>query len=383
MHERTRLIRDTTRRPAGRRPVNPPIERGTTLLNARAGDLRDDSLGPIYGIEGLAAHRALAAALAELEGAHAVHLVSTGLAAVTLAVLSQVRPGDEILATDACYGPTRRFFDRHLKRYGVSVRYHPPRATAEAVAAEVGPATRLLFMESPGTATFEVQDVPALAAMARARGLVSVVDNTWAAGVLFKPLAHGVDLSVQALSKYVGGHSDVFLGSIACRDAEVSGRVARTLEDLGAFVSPDDAWLALRGLRTLTVRLPEHERSGLEVARWLAARPEVAEVLHPGLPGSPDHALWRRDFSGACGLFGVVLRPDRDPNAWLDALQLFGLGFSWGGFESLATCEDAQLAVRTHPPALAGPLVRLHIGLESPADLIADLDQALRASAAG
>lgn len=383
MHERTRLIRDTTRRPAGRRPVNPPIERGTTLLNARAADLRDDSLGPVYGIEGLSAHRALATALAELEGAHAVHLVSTGLAAVTLAVLSQVRPGDEILATDACYGPTRRFFDRHLKRYGVSVRYHPPRATAEAVAAEVGPATRLLFMESPGTATFEMQDVPALAAMARARGLVSVVDNTWAAGLLFKPLAHGADISVQALSKYVGGHSDVFLGSIACRDAEISGRVARTLEDLGAFVSPDDAWLALRGLRTLAVRLPEHGRSGLEVARWLAGRPEVAEVLHPALPGSPDHALWRRDFTGASGLFGVVLRPGGDPHAFLDALQLFGLGFSWGGFESLATCEDAQLAVRAAPPVLAGPLVRLHVGLESPADLIADLEQALAACGAG
>lgn len=383
MDQRTRLIRDTTRRPARRRPVNPPIERATTLLNARAADLRDGTLGPVYGIEGLAAHQALAAALAELEGAHSVHLAATGLAAVTLAVLSQVGPGDEILATDACYGPTRRFFDRRLKRLGVTVRYHPPRATAEAVAAAVGPATRLLFMESPGTATFEVQDVPALAAMARARGLRSVVDNTWAAGLLFKPLAHGADISVQALSKYVGGHSDVFLGSIACRDAEVSGEVARTLEDLGAFVSPDDAWLALRGLRTLAVRLPEHGRSGLEVARWLAGRPEVAEVLHPALPGSPDHALWRRDFTGACGLFGVVLRPDRDPHALLDALQLFGLGFSWGGFESLATCEDAQLAVRAAPPVLAGPLVRLHVGLESPADLIADLDRALAVCAAG
>lgn len=382
MDDRTRLIRETTRRPSRRRPVNPPVERATTLLNARAADLRDESLGPVYGIEGLSAQRALAAALTELEGAHATHLAPTGLAAVTLAVLALVSPGDEILATDACYGPTRRFFDRHLKRFGVDVRYHPPRARTQAVADLIGPRTRLLFMESPGTATFEVQDVPALAAMARARGLATVVDNTWAAGLLFKPLAHGVDVSVQALSKYVGGHSDVFLGAIACRDAAVAGRVARVIEDLGSFVSPDDAWLALRGLRTMAVRLPEHGRSALEVAPWLAGRPEVAEVLHPGLPVSPDHALWARDFTGACGLFGVVLRPGGDAHAFLDALELFGLGFSWGGFESLATCEDAQLKVRADPPTLAGPLVRLHIGLEATADLIADLERGLAAYAA-
>lgn len=384
MQDRTRLISGVTARPRARRPVNPPIERATTLLNARAADLRDGSTGPVYGIEGLQAHRALAEALTEMEHARAVELAPTGLAAVTSALLAFVRPGDEVLATDACYGPTRRFFDRRLPRLGVSVRYHPPRATPDDVAALIGPNTRVLFMESPGTATFEIQDVPALCALAAARGLVSIVDNTWAAGLLFKPLEHGADVSLQALSKYVGGHSDVFGGSIACRTPEAARAVATTVEDLGLFVSPDDSWLMLRGLRTLPVRLAEHGRSALRVAEWLAGRSDVAEVFYPPLPSSPDHHLWARDYSGGSGLLGVVLKSvDRlRAEAFLDALQLFGLGFSWGGFESLATYEDAQLSVRHAPPRLDGALIRLHIGLESPEDLMADLDQAFRAAAA-
>lgn len=381
MQDRTRLISGATAKPRSRRTVNPPIERATTLLNARAADLRDGSTGPVYGIEGLQAHRALADALAEMEGAHAVELLPTGLAAVTTAVLAFVRPGDEVLATDACYGPTRRFFDRRLPRLGVTVRYHPPRATAEEIAALLGPKTRVLFMESPGTATFEIQDVPALCALATERGLVSIVDNTWAAGLLFKPLAHGADVSLQALSKYVGGHSDVFGGSIACRTPETARAVATTVEDLGLFVSPDDAWLMLRGLRTLPVRLAEHGRNALAVAEWLAGRPEVAQVLYPPLPSSPDHPLWARDYAGGSALMGVILGAFDRPRAeaFLDALQLFGLGFSWGGFESLATYEDAQLAVRSSPPRLDGALIRLHVGLEAPEDLIADLARAFRA----
>lgn len=381
MDDRTRLIRSATRRPSRRRPVNPPIERGTTLLNARAADLRDETLGGVYGIDGVAVHHELRAALSEMEGAGDVALVPTGLAAVAFAVLALVRPGDEILATDACYGPTRRFFERRLPRLGVSVRYHPPRATPDEIAGLVSTATRLVFMESPGTATFEVQDVPAIAAMARAKGLRTVVDNTWAAGFLFKPLVHGADLSVQALSKYVGGHSDVFGGSIAAGSDEAARAVATLIEDLGLYVSPDDAWLMLRGLRTLPTRLARHEVNARRVAEWLSARPEVAEILWPALSNSPDHAIWNRDFSGASSLMGVVLKggDGRAAEALLDALDLFGLGFSWGGFESLATHEDAQLAVRASPASLKGPLIRLHIGLESADDLIADLEKGLAA----
>ncbi|WP_296817903.1 cystathionine beta-lyase [Brevundimonas sp.] len=379
MQDRTRLIAGATARPERRRAVNPSVTRATTLINARAADLRDESLGPVYGIDGVEVHQELRRALAGLEGAHAVSLAPTGLAAVTVALLAMVRPGDEVLATDACYGPTRRFLDRRLSRLGVTTRYYAPRATADDVAALITDKTRVLFMESPGTATFEIQDVPALCAIARERGLVSIVDNTWAAGLLFKPLSHGADLSLQALSKYVSGHSDVFGGSIACGSASVARAVATTIEDLGLFVSPDDAWLMLRGLRTLPVRIAEHGRSALAVAAWLESQLEVAKVFYPPLPSSPDHELWRRDFSGGSGLMGLVLKDATAPQAeaFLDALRLFGIGFSWGGFESLATYEDAQLAVRSDPPRLGGALVRLHVGLEVVADLIADLDQGL------
>jgi cystathionine beta-lyase len=382
--ERTRLIRNATRRGGPRRPVNPPVERATTLLNAKAEDLRDETAGPVYGIDGMAVHRTLEAALADLERAEGVALVPTGLAAVTTALLALLRPGDEVLATDGCYGPTRRFMERRLPRLGMRARYHSPRATAAEAAALIGPATRVLFIESPSTATFEVQDTPALIAMAAERGVATVVDNTWAAGMLFRPLDHGATVTLQALSKYAGGHSDVFMGAIAWRD-EAAGRKVRTLiEDLGSFVSPDDAYLVLRGLRTLPLRLAQHGEAALHVAQWLERRPEVARVLYPALPSSPDHALWRRDFSGASGLLGLVLKPGstQAAQAMLNALELFGLGFSWGGFESLATFEGPQLAVRAAPEAIEGPLIRLHVGLEAPEDLIADLGRGLDVYAA-
>lgn len=381
MDERTRLIRSATRRPSARRPVNPPIERGTTLLNARAADLRDESKGPVYGIDGATVHTELRALLAEMEGANDTQIVPTGLAAVTVAVLALVGPGDEILVNDACYWPSRRFFQRTLARLGVTLRTHAPRASLAEIEALLTPATRLILMESPGTATFEIQDVPALCEMAARRSVYTVVDNTWAAGLLFKPLAHAADVSVQALSKYVSGHSDVFGGAISSRTPEIARRIAITVEDLGLYVSPDDAWLILRGLRTLPTRLARHEAGARIVAEWLEARPEVARVLWPALPSSPDHALWRRDYSGAAGLMGVVLNggDGHAAEALLDALALFGMGFSWGGYESLATYEDAQLTVRADPTKLAGPLIRLHIGLEDPADLIADLETGLAA----
>lgn len=379
MDERTRLIRDATRRPGERRPVNPPVERATTVLMPSAAEVHDPGRGVTYGISGLQAHRALCAALAELERAQEVFLAPTGLSALTVAMLAVLEPGDEVLAADAVYGPTRRFCDRFLKRWGVTTRYHPPRASAEEVLALASARTRLILMESPGTYTFEVQDAPGIARLARERGILTLIDNTWAAGLLFKPLDHGIDLSVQALSKYVGGHSDVFGGSIAAADPKLGRRVQAAIDDMGWFVSPDDAWLILRGLRTLAARLPQHEANGLEVAGWLEAQPEVARVLHPALPSSPDHALWKRDFTGACGLFGVVLKPGprEAAEACLDALELFGLGVSWGGYESLASLAHPRLTDRSFPLELEGPLARLHVGLEAPADLIADLRSGL------
>ena len=365
MDDRTRLIRSATRRPSARRAVNPPVERGTTLLNARAANLRDETMGPVYGIDGAAVHREIRTLLAEMEGAHDTQVVPTGLAAVTLAVMALVQPRDEILVSDACYWPSRRFFQRTLARFGVTLRLHPPRATPEDIDALFTPATRLILMESPGTATFEIQDVPGIAAVAKKRGVHTVVDNTWAAGLLFKPLAHGADISVQALSKYVSGHSDVFGGAISSGSIEIARKVQTLVEDLGVYVSPDDAWLMLRGLRTLPVRLAQHEANARRVAQWLVDRSEIAEVLWPALETSPDHVLWKRDFAGAAGLMGVVLNGGGQPGAeaLLDALDLFGMGFSWGGYESLATYEDAQLSVRASPPRLAGPLVRLHVRL--------------------
>lgn len=383
MDERTRLIRDATKRPERRRIVNPPIERGTTVLNARARDLRDERLGPTYGIDGLQAHQALREALSELEHAERTFLLPTGLAAVTCAVLALADAGDEVLVTDSCYWPTRRFCTQLLPRFGITARFAPPRATVDELMALKSGKTRLILMESPGTVTFELQDVPAIAAAARARGIRTLVDNTWAAGVFFKPLDHGVDLSVQALSKYVGGHSDVFAGSIAARDPEIVRRTHQVIEDMGLYVSPDDAWLALRGLRTLHTRLPVHQQNALKVAEWLERQPEVAKVLYPALPSFPDHALWKRDFTGASGLMGVELSPGsrEAAEAFLDALELFGLGYSWGGYESLATYEDPQLKRRQHAEPRQGPLVRLHIGLEAADDLIADLRTGLDAYA--
>ncbi len=380
LDERTRLLKDAPKRTAPRRPVNPPIERATTLLNAEARTLRTQGeLGFTYGINGGRVHRVLEEALAELEHASRVFLVPTGLSAVTVAILAAVESGDEILVTDSVYFPSRRFCEVQLKRLGVTARFSPPRATADELMALTTDRTRLILMESPGSVTFEMQDIPAIAAAARARGILTLADNTWAAGVFFKPLDHGVDLSVQALSKYVGGHSDVFGGSIAVADAKVGKRVDDVIEDYGWFVSPDDAYLCLRGLRTLPVRLDAHQRAAMKVAQWLESQPEVAGVLYPALPSSPDHALWKRDFTGASGLMGVELTPGsrEAAEAFLDALQLFGVGFSWGGFESLATYEDPQLTRRQHQPKRAGPLVRLHIGLEGTDDLIGDLRQAL------
>ena len=379
--DRTRLIAGATRRGEGRRPVNPPIERASTMLSDRCGDMRDESLGPTYGLTGGSAARELRAAVAGLEGANAVFIVPSGLAAVTVPLLAVARPGDEILTSDAVYGPTRRFLSRWMGARGVTVRYHTADADAATVASLIGEKTRAVLIESPASLTMEMLDVPALAAAARSKGALTIMDNTWAAGLAFKPLAHGVDISVQALTKYASGHSDVLIGSIATNDAALGRAVHDTIEDMGWHVSPDDAWLTLRGIRTLPLRMTEQARSALEVTAWLRDQPEVAEMLYPPLPGSAGHALWARDYTGAASLFGVVMKggTKESAEAMLDSLSLFGLGYSWGGFESLATHETHQMDYRQQTPTLAGQLLRFHIGLEEPSDLMADLAVGLAA----
>ncbi|MGR4865638.1 cystathionine beta-lyase [Caulobacter sp. LARHSG274] len=379
MDEETRLIRKGAPAKGGTslaRTVNPPVQRGSTVLLPNAASLYDD--GQLtYGITGLSSPAALQAALAELEGSPDVTLYPSGLAAITGVMLALLKAGDEILVVDSAYRPTRRFCDRVLTRFGVATTYYDPALSPEAVMALCTPRTRLILLEAPGSLTFEMQDIPALAAAANQRGVLTLIDNTWAAGFYFKPLAHGVTISVQALTKYVGGHSDVFMGSAATADNVIGNQLGDAMWDIGWSVSPDDAYTVLRGLRTLAVRLPRHQENGLAVARWLQGRPEVARVLHPALEGDPGHALWKRDFTGACGLFGLVLKPapEKAVHAFLDALELFGLGFSWGGYESLAIHCDPQLKNRNVPVRLEGPLLRLHVGLENPADLIADLER--------
>ncbi len=361
------------------RTVGPPVQRGSTVLISAADALYDES-SPTYGRGGLATQAALASALAELEGAASVKLFPSGLAALTGAMLAVLRAGDDILVTDGIYKPIRRFCDGALRRFGMTVRYYDPAIAAEDLLAMATPKTRLIVMESPSSLTFEVQDVPTIANLAKAKGILTLVDNTWAAGRLFRPLEHGVDLSVQALTKYVGGHSDVFMGSVAATAPAMVRALDQAIWDFGWAVSPDDAYQMLRGLRTLGVRMDRHAASGLAVAEWLGSRPEVARLLHPAIPGAVGHEFWRRDFTGAAGIFGVVLRT-RDigsVHAFLDRLELFGLGFSWGGFESLALDGDPQLSVRDTPVDLGGALIRLNIGLEDPADLVADLEQAFR-----
>lgn len=381
MRPPTRLVHPPKPKGPGPQTVNPVIQKGSTVLLPDAAALYDDDAFVTYGRAGLGAHEALKVALCDLEQAASVELYPSGVAAIAGALLAVMQAGDELLMVDTAYKPTRRFCDRTLARFGVQTRYYDPTLPTEAIVGLMGPKTRALFMESPGSLSFEMQDVPALAAAARAWGVLTLIDNTWGAGHLFKPLEHGVDVSLQSLTKYVGGHSDAFMGSAAARDPGVAARLQAGVVDLGWSVAAEDAYAMLRGLRTLDVRLRRHGESGLVVAEWLQAQDEVAAVLHPALPGAPGHELWKRDFSGACGLFALVLRPApaEASAAFLDALKIFGLGFSWGGFESLAIDCDPQLKVRSLRREYGGGLVRLHIGLEDPADLIADLERALTA----
>jgi cystathionine beta-lyase len=301
------------------------------------------------------------------------------VAAITTALLTVLKAGDELLMVDSVYAPTRGFCDGVLRRMGITTRYYDPLVGA-GIAKLIGPATRAIFMESPGSLTFEVQDVPGICAVARQRGLVTLLDNTWATPLLFPAIAAGVDLSILACTKYVVGHSDVMLGSVTST-SEHWRALCETSRMLGQHASPDDAWLGSRGLRTLGVRLRQHEASALRIARWLQEQPQVARVLHPALPDCPGHEYWRRDFRGASGLFAFVLNGggEAERASFVDGLRHFGIGYSWGGFESLALPIDPARVRTLVPPPQEGPMVRLQIGLEDPDDLIEDLAVGLAA----
>jgi cysteine-S-conjugate beta-lyase len=367
--------------------VNTPVYRASTMLFESVADLesaeRGEYPGISYGLHGLPTVTDLQSAVATLEGGHAALAVPSGLAAITLALLAVTKAGDHVLVTDSVYGPTRRFCDQQLTRFGVAVTYYDP-LMGGAIEREIRANTRVVFVESPGSLSFEVQDLPAIAAAAHARDALVMIDNTWATPLGFAAFAHGADISLQASTKYLCGHSDVMNGIIVCNQATYP-TLHRLWTDMGVSASSDDCFLALRGLRTLAVRLERHTQSALAIARWLQQRAEVAEVIFPALPGSRGHDLWQRDFTGACGLFGVVLHPVAKArvDAMLDSLRLFRLGWSWGGFESLiipAHPERIRTATRWEA---AGPYLRLHVGLEDVDDLIADLDhgfERLRAS---
>ena len=376
---RTRLVEGGRRKEWRGRLVSPPVERASTILFDRAAELETHRarLGSYhYGLQGTATHWALSEALTALEpGAAGTALYSSGLAAITTALLAMLKPGDDLLVTDSVYGPTRHFCDSFLKRYGVVTRYYDPLIGA-GIEQLISDATRVIVLESPGSMTMEVQDVPAICAVAKERGIVTLIDNTWATPLLFPALAAGVDVSILAATKYVGGHADLLLGTVTAT-AEHFDRLQRMSWDLGHAVSADDAFLASRGLRTMAVRLKQHEESALEIARWLKEQPRVGRVLHPALPDCPGHGIWKRDFTGSSGLFSFELE-DASPTereTFVESLELFGIGFSWGGYESLAIPVDPRRAVSEAP---APNLIRLHVGLEDPADLIADLSRAFK-----
>jgi cysteine-S-conjugate beta-lyase len=360
--------------------VNPPLVRASTVLfdsvaemEARAGRRYP------YGLTNTPTIDALTAALNELEGAAGTVLVPSGLAAVTTAILAAAEAGDRLLVPDNVYYPTRRFCDGTLKRLGVETTYYDPLIGGGIARLLEGRRAHLLI-EAPGSQTFEMPDIEALVAAAKAAGGRTLMDNTWATPLIYRPLEHGIDLSIQAGTKYLGGHSDLLIGSVSAGKA-LWPLLQATHRELGLQAGTEETWLTLRGLRTLAVRLERQERSALEVAQWLKRRPEVARVLHPALPDDPGHALWKRDFGRASSLFGFVLKGSMDDaRRLLDGLRVFGLGYSFGGYESLAVLAELERS-RSATRWREGPVVRLHVGLEDPADLIADLERGFRAMA--
>jgi cysteine-S-conjugate beta-lyase len=381
LHAETTLVtagRDTK---AQKGFVNPPVVHGSTVLYPTADDLHAHRGEFQYGRRGTPTTKALQEAMIALEGPQCagVGIAPSGLAAIATALLAVLKAGDHLLVCDNAYRPTRNFCNGLLAGYGVETSYFDPLVGA-GIAQLFKPNTRAVLLEAPGSQSFEMPDIPAIASVARARGALVIDDNTWATPLYHRSLEQGVDISIQAATKYIGGHSDIMFGTISA-NAKAWPLVAGAIYLLGTCAGPDDVFLALRGLRTLSVRLAQHHRSGLEMARWLAARPEVVRVLHPALESDPGHAIWKRDFSGASGLFSIVLKPkpQQAVDALLDAVELFGMGYSWGGFESLVIpfdCEAYRTATKWAP---SGPTLRLHIGLENVEDLKADLERGFAA----
>ena len=367
---------------AGRDPfanhgvVNPPVYHASTIVFPTLGELEAADLTPFegtrYGRRGTPTTFALEQAVAALEGGYRSIAVPSGLSAITTTLLAFLEQGDHLLMADSVYAPTRRFCDRVLAGFGIEITYYDPLADIRPL---IRPNTKVVFTESPGSLTYEVQDIPAVAATARAAGAISVIDNTWSAGLFFKPLEYGVDVSIQAATKYIVGHSDAMLGLITTTE-DAFLRVKRASALLGVAVGPDDCYLALRGLRTLAPRLARHQETALKIAEWLQGRPEVKAVLYPALPSFPGHALWKRDFTGANGLISIILHKVPRPAlaAMLDNLALFAMGYSWGGFESLIIPFDPKQSRTVARWTEPGPCLRLHCGLEHLDDLIRDLE---------
>jgi cystathionine beta-lyase len=353
--------------------VNTPVYRASTILYRDLATLEAGKVPYIYGRRGTPSSRSLEEAITALEGGARTVVCSSGLNAIALAILSVCGAGDHVLMVDSCYAPTRFTCDRTFSRYGIQTTYYDP-CIGAGIETLLRPNTKAVFCESPGSLTFEIQDVPAIASVAHAHGASVLIDNTWATPLYFDAFAHGADLSIQAATKYIGGHADVMIGYVCANDSHAA-RVAQTHDHLGIYASGDDCFLALRGLRTLPIRLKRHGENALALARWLQQRPEVARVLYPALADDPGHALWERDFTGATGLLGVELKPipQKALASFFDSLELFGMGYSWGGYESLIV--PSKLHRTASKFDAAGPLIRIHAGLEAIEDLQADLAQ--------
>lgn len=365
--------------------VNPPVYHASTVTFPTVEALHDAENHRFdrvyYGRYGTPTTFAFEEAVADLEGAEHCVAVPSGMAAIAVSLASTLHGGEHVLVTDSAYFPTVKYCNTFLKKFGVEVSYFNPMASADEIKSLIRPNTKLVFTEAPGSITFEVQDIPMIADIAHDAGAIVVMDNTWSAGYHYKPFEHGVDVSLQAATKYIVGHSDAMLGTLTMNDRSLYEHIKITQVGLGYSTAPDDCYLGLRGLRTLAPRLQRHEATGLKLAEWLAARPEVETVLHPALPSCPGHDIFKRDFTGASGLFGIVLKdgPDKDDMArMLDGMELFAMGYSWGGYESLIIPSDPRTMRTTYDWPHQQPVLRLHAGLEDPDDLIADLDAGLK-----
>ena len=379
MKENTKLVAAGRPHKRPEHPVNMPVERASTILFPTFDDFQDGAKRIAYGRLGTSTHRALEETVTALEGGFETRLACSGLQACTTAILAFVKSGDHVLMVDTAYDPTRKFCDRFLKRFGVEVTYFDPTIGGK-ISEQIKENTQVIFAESPGSLTMEVQDIPALAKAAGALGAKLIVDNTWAAGYFCKPIALGADVSIQAGTKYLVGHSDCLIGTITSADERTAEKIFYSLLALGGNVSADDAYLTLRGLRTLSTRMERHQENGLKLAKWLSKRNEVDTVLHPGFKSCPGHALWKRDFTGASGLFSVILKPVSEATLreFFDALRIFGMGFSWGGFESLCIYSNPTPNRTAVPWDREGPLLRFHAGLEDIDDLLLDLERAFK-----